>query len=793
MPVGNTPSTAATQSLLHHFGLRPLDHISNLKSQISDHPWLLNQLDDSGGFRAFPQAPIPDLLSTGTALFALSLLSPSDLRPPTSDFSPSPSFIAERRGPSGGYTGHAFDTVEDVEYTYYALLALGSLQASSHSQISYPLSPHSPSTINHQPSTIPPSPLIHHQPSTIPPPSPLSLLESSLLAAYNPDRPWTGHLSSSAIATAVATFALHTVDPITHRAAIESGINWLLQTRNPDGGWGDTPDSPTNITATHLTLFSLHAISPTSHASPLTSHASIPQSLRARYGSDNTFFVPILTMGALSGYLGSSPWSMVPQLPFELAACPTRWFRLLNIGVVSYALPALIAIGLVRHKHSPTRFPPLRKLRDLLTPRLLSIAHSMQPSNGGYEEATPLTGFVTMSLAAAGFRDHPIVHRGVSFLLSSQRPDGSWPIDTDLATWVTSHAICALTEPSATSPSTPNHQPLTINHSSPPLPPLTSWLLAQQHTARHPLTGGAPGGWGWTNLPGAMPDADDTAGVLLALHRLGPPTPETLSAVSAAVQWLLDLQNYDGGIPTFCRGWGKLPFDRSAPDLTAHTLEAFAVWHSSLPPAQRTVTTRAINRMIRYLAKTQSPDGSWLALWFGTQVSSPGRATSPREPSSIQSNIFSRYPFNLGRATSPREPSSQDDESNPVYGTARTVLALARTIPSISSPSPTLTTLMKKGRAYLLHAQHPSGGWAARPGLTPTIEETAMALSAMAGSPHHDSIQRGTDALLTLTKSGAHTPASPIGLYFARLWYSEKLYPLLFTITALRRVATTNR
>ena len=86
MPVGNTPSTAATQSLLHHFGLRPLDHISNLKSQISDHPWLLNQLDDSGGFRAFPQAPIPDLLSTGTALFALSLLSPSDLRPPTSDF-----------------------------------------------------------------------------------------------------------------------------------------------------------------------------------------------------------------------------------------------------------------------------------------------------------------------------------------------------------------------------------------------------------------------------------------------------------------------------------------------------------------------------------------------------------------------------------------------------------------------------------------------------------------------------------------------------------------------------------
>ncbi|MEZ6048428.1 MAG: hypothetical protein R3C11_23220 [Planctomycetaceae bacterium] len=40
------------------------------------------------------------------------------------------------------------------------------------------------------------------------------------------------------------------------------------------------------------------------------------------------------------------------------------------------------------------------------------------------------------------------------------------------------------------------------------------------------------------------------------------------------MNWLLDLQNRDGGWPTFCRGWGALPFDRSAPDLTAHALRA---------------------------------------------------------------------------------------------------------------------------------------------------------------------------------------------------------------------------
>jgi squalene-hopene/tetraprenyl-beta-curcumene cyclase len=267
-----------------------------------------------------------------------------------------------------------------------------------------------------------------------------------------------------------------------------------------------------------------------------------------------------------------------------------------------------------------------------------------------------------------------------------------------------------------------------------------------------------------------MPDADDTAGVLLALHRLGPPTPETLSAVSAAVQWLLDLQNHDGGIPTFCRGWGKLPFDRSAPDLTANTLEAFAVWRSSLPPSQRAATIHAMTRMIRYLANTQSPDGSWLPLWFGTQA------------------IYSTGTHLPGVHHSP------DSEANPVYGTARTVLALARALPvAVHSLAPTLTPLLEKGRAYLLNAQHPSGGWAAQPGLAPTLEETALALSAMAGSPHHAAIEKGTQALLQQTQNGTVTPASPIGLYFARLWYSEQLYPMLFTITALRRIACFSR
>src|SRR6266568_4695463 len=52
-------------------------------------------------------------------------------------------------------------------------------------------------------------------------------------------------------------------------------------------------------------------------------------------------------------------------------------------------------------------------------------------------------------------------------------------------------------------------------------------------------------------------------------------TPTRRPAAMAGIHWLLNLQNADGGLPTFCRGWTNLPFDRSAPDLTAHALRAW--------------------------------------------------------------------------------------------------------------------------------------------------------------------------------------------------------------------------
>ena len=110
---------------------------------------------------------------------------------------------------------------------------------------------------------------------------------------------------------------------------------------------------------------------------------------------------------------------------------------------------------------------------------------------------------------------------------------------------------------------------------------LKQWLLDQQNKTVHPFTNAAPGGWAWTDLPGGVPDADDTAGALIALWHLCESDEERrglADAANAGAQWLIDLQNRDGGTPTFCRGWGTLPFDRSTPEISAHVVWAMSLW-----------------------------------------------------------------------------------------------------------------------------------------------------------------------------------------------------------------------
>jgi squalene-hopene/tetraprenyl-beta-curcumene cyclase len=579
-----------------------------------------------------------------------------------------------------------------------------------------------------------------------------ALLDRRNLAGH-----WAGHLSSSALGTATAVVAIATardagVAPPEADGLVRLGLHWLVATRNEDGGWGDTPDSVSNISTTAL-VWSALAFGETPPVRAAADSAegwirraaggapreALPAALAARYGQDRTFSVPILTMCAIAGRLGAgrAAWERIPSLPFELAAFPRGFFAVLRLPVVSYALPALIAIGLVRYRRGP-RVPIVGGWRSWTVRRVLRVLETLQPAGGGFLEAVPLTSFVTMSLAAAGEARHPVVARALAFLTRSVRTDGSWPIDTNLATWVTTLSVNALAAGGTL------HESLDEAARR----RLRDWLLAQQWTVEHPYTGAAPGGWAWTDLSGGVPDADDTAGALVALRHLDAADPKVRAAAANGVRWLNRLQNRDGGIPTFCRGWGTLPFDRSAAELTAHALRAWCAWAGTLDAGMKKETEAAIVRGIAFLQSAQRSDGAFVPLWFGNQ----------------------------------HEPH----EENPVYGTSRVISGLLAAVKY--KPAET-AEMVVRARRWLISAQRTDGGWGAAPGGPPSVEETALAIDALTRSSGFDcdseaAVVRGLAWLDAHTDGGRRFEPAPLGLYFARLWYSEELYPLIFTAAA---------
>lgn len=416
----------------------------------------------------------------------------------------------------------------------------------------------------------------------------------------------------------------------------------------------------------------------------------------------------------------------------------------------------------------------------------MKVLRRMQPQSGGYLEATPLTAFVVMNLAVTGRGDCEVSREGLRFLIDSMTDEGSWPIDTNLATWITSLSIHAL----ASDPS---------DDGSWCTDKLVDWHLSCQHRRRHPFTGAEPGGWGWSDLSGAVPDSDDTPAALIALEQMlrwRGGDQRIHEAAAGGEQWLIDLQNRDGGWPTFCRGWGKLPFDRSSTDLTAHAIRALHCDLGFDEDSEEIVAAQ--NRAERFLIGQQQPDGSWLPLWFGNQ--------------------------------------DHPDEANPIYGTARVLLAA----PRLDLPE----QCWKRACDYLIQSQNQDGGWGGGASLTKwlagakeeaksdanfpekdgetvsSVEETALAVDALATiaielrNPGRgggvkgglemegrdeaefwavgteglqEAIIRGVEFLLRSVDEDRHRVPWPIGFYFAKLWYHERLYPLVFAVTALGR------
>lgn len=584
-----------------------------------------------------------------------------------------------------------------------------------------------------------------------------SKLSALLLQKRNGNGYWDGRLSSSALGVAVGITALHFFDKDENASAIASGLNWLNQNINSNGGFGDSPTSQSNV-STSLLCYAAAKVTSAEHSNETllqklsvylnaqnidVNSERLIQSILDFYQTDRTFSVPILTMCALCGVPGKQAFERIPQLPFELSLLPRSFYSALNLSVVSYAIPALIAVGIAIFKHKKTQNRLVRIIRQTAVNKSLRLLRKIQPGSGGYLEAIPLTAFVSLCLIESGYRDLEVVRDGISFLKRTQRDDGSWPIDVDLSTWVTTLAAKSVKK---------LHEILTAEDKL----QLTNHLLAIQNKQVHPFNGTQPGGWGWTHFSGSVPDGDDTPGAILALLALN---QEKLEIVKEAVingcNWLQLLQNSDGGFPTFSRGWGKLPFDQSCSDLTGHGLLAIAKTDDAFKNSYSKKDHSRFNKMfvkaLVYLRKRQSGEGFWLPLWFGNQYT--------------------------------------EMHLNPVYGTARVTAYLNETLNTRLGEEfeHILKLMIEDGCSYLVSVQNEDGSWGGGLNVEGNIEETALSITAICKHGFQENCQKGLEWLDQKTKSDGLV-ASPIGLYFASLWYDEEMYPLTAYLECLSAI-----
>ncbi|MBO9129110.1 squalene--hopene cyclase [Bacillus sp. 165] len=153
-----------------------------------------------------------------------------------------------------------------------------------------------------------------------------------------------------------------------------------------------------------------------------------------------------------------------------------------------------------------------------------------------------------------------------------------------------------------------------------------TYLLHKQHTQKGdwsvhaPKT--APGGWGFSHINTKVPDIDDTSAALRAITREAVKNETYREAWNKGVEWLLAMQNTDGGWAAFEKGANNemltlIPLenandaiiDASTADLTGRALQFLGTY------AGLTMEHSAVRKGVEWLLSKQEENGSWYGRW----------------------------------------------------------------------------------------------------------------------------------------------------------------------------------
>ena len=132
-----------------------------------------------------------------------------------------------------------------------------------------------------------------------------------------------------------------------------------------------------------------------------------------------------------------------------------------------------------------------------------------------------------------------------------------------------------------------------------------------------------PGGWAFQYWNDYYPDVDDTAVVVMALHRADP--ERYREAIARGAEWIFGMQSANGGWGAFDidndhNGLQHIPFADHGALLDPPTADVSARCLSMLAQLGYARDHQVVARAIDYLRREQETDGSWFGRWGNNYV-----------------------------------------------------------------------------------------------------------------------------------------------------------------------------
>ena len=472
-----------------------------------------------------------------------------------------------------------------------------------------------------------------------------------LLSLQTEEGYWVGELEADTTLESdyiYYLFVLGKADP----GRIAKLANYVRRRQLPDGGWSIYPGGPSELNATSKAYFALKLAGDSVDTPPMVrARAAVHRLGGLELTNSYTRFYLAL--------VGAVGWELVPAIPPELMLLP-NWFYI-NIYEFSswtrgIVIPMMILSALRPNWRLPERAqvdelfadPTRKKAAFDWSKQLISWRNFFLALDRGlkfYERLPwkPLRqralreakswllehmerseGLATIypammnsifALVAMGYGpDDPLTCRETREFARFEIEEGDTirlqPCVSPV--WDTAIAMVALEEAG-------------VAPDDPTLVKAADWILSKQILGpgdwQVKNKDADPGGWAFEFRNDFYPDVDDTAFVLMALQRVKFPDGKRMeAAIRRGIQWLLSMQNRDGGWGAFDRDNDRrflcnIPFadhnamiDPSTADVTARVLECLGRfgWKAEHP---------AVQKGVKFLLKDQCGDGSWFGRW----------------------------------------------------------------------------------------------------------------------------------------------------------------------------------